>query len=387
MRSVSIFGATGSVGESGFDLLMRAGGPSAFRTVALSGGANVARLAEMARALRAEIAVTAFDDRLPELRAALAGSGVEAASGAQALREAAARPADWTLSAIVGAAGLAPGLTALQRGGTLALANKELLVCAGRLLKQTAAQGQARILPVDSEHSAIFQCLDANNIENVEAIAITASGGALRDWPLERLAEATVEQASAHPNWDMGQRITINSASMFNKAMEVIETKEFFEISPERIQVLIHRESLMHAMVTYRDGGSIAHLGPADMRHAIGYALNWPERRALPLAPLDLAVIGTLSFSQPDENRWPALRLARAVMQRGGAAGAVFNAAKEQALDDFIGRRIRFTDMAGRVDHALDRLSGRAGFDTPPSDLETVLHWDAAARAEAACPT
>ncbi|MDO5630300.1 MAG: 1-deoxy-D-xylulose-5-phosphate reductoisomerase [Paracoccus sp. (in: a-proteobacteria)] len=386
MRGVSIFGATGSIGESGFDLLMRAGGPDAFRTVALSGGRNIARLAEMARALRAEIAVTAYDDALPDLRDALAGSGVQVAAGGAALIEAASRPADWTLSAIVGAAGLPPGLAALERGGTLALANKESLVCAAPLVKAAARRGGATILPVDSEHSAIFQSLGSDNIENVEAVTITASGGAFRDWPLEQLALATVEQASTHPNWAMGQRITIDSASMFNKAMEVIEAHEFFDLPPRRIKVLVHPESIVHAMVTHNDGGTIAHLGPPDMRHAIGYALNWPDRRPLPLPLLDLAKIGSLTFREPCETRWPALALARGVMAAGGAAGAVFNAAKEQALDDFIARRLKFTEMAGRVAHALDRLSGQPGFGESPSSLSDVLDWDAAARKEAACP-
>lgn len=387
MRSISIFGATGSVGESGFDLLMRAGGPAAFRTIALTGGRNIARLAQMARALRAEIAVTAYDDQLPALRDALQGSGIEAAAGEAALIEAALRPADWTLSAIVGSAGLAPGMAALERGGTLALANKESLVCAGGLLRATAHGGGATILPVDSEHSAVFQALGSDKLENVEAVSITASGGAFRDWPVERLAAATVAEASTHPNWQMGQRITIDSASMFNKAMEVIETHEFFDLPPEKIRVLVHLESILHAMVTHKDGGTIAHLGPPDMRHAIGYALNWPERQPLPLPVLDLAAIGSLTFRQPDENRWPALRLAREVIAAGGAAGAVFNAAKEQALDDFIAGRIRFTDMAPRVERALEQMAGRACFGDDPADLASVLDWDQTARKAAACPT
>ncbi|TRW98264.1 1-deoxy-D-xylulose-5-phosphate reductoisomerase [Paracoccus sp. M683] len=380
MRSISIFGATGSVGESGFDLLMRAGGPQAYRTVALTGGRNVARLAQMARALQAEIAVTAHEEELPALRDALAGSGVQAAAGTAALIEAAARPADWTLSAIVGSAGLAPGLTALRRGGTLALANKESLVCAGALLHGVAQIGGARILPVDSEHSAIFQSLGAENIENVEHVTITASGGAFRDWPVERLAAATVAEASTHPNWQMGQRITIDSASMFNKAMEVIETHEFFGLSADKIKVLVHPESILHAMVTHKDGGTIAHLGPPDMRHAIGYALNWPHRQPLPLPVLDLAAAGSLNFRQPDENRWPALRLAREVIAAGGAAGTVFNAAKEQALDDFIAGRIAFTEMAPRVEATLDRMAGEPHFGDEPGDLPTVLDWDRASR-------
>ncbi|MCQ0970420.1 1-deoxy-D-xylulose-5-phosphate reductoisomerase [Paracoccus sp. TK19116] len=384
MRRISLFGATGSVGESCFDLLQRAGGADVFRTVALSGGANIARLAEMARTLKAEVAVTAYDERLDDLRAALVGSGVEAAAGATALAEAAERPADWTLSAIVGAAGLAPGLAALERGGTLALANKESLVCAGELVKQAAARSGAKIIPVDSEHSAIFQALGQDKLDTVEHVTITASGGAFRDWPLEQLARATVAQASTHPNWAMGQRITIDSASMFNKAMEVIEAHVFFDLDSHRIRVLVHPESIVHAMVTHLDGGTIAHLGPPDMRHAIGYALNWPDRQALPLPVLDLARIGTLNFREPDEERWPALRLARGVMAAGGAAGAVFNAAKEQALDDFIAGRVGFTDMAACVADTLDALSGEAGFTTPPPDLETVLAWDRAARRKAA---
>ncbi|WCR12205.1 1-deoxy-D-xylulose-5-phosphate reductoisomerase [Paracoccus stylophorae] len=384
MRRISIFGATGSVGANGVDLIRRAGGPDAYRTVALTGGRNIARLAAMARDLRAEIAVTAHDELLDDLRTALAGSDVQAAAGAQALREAASRPADWVLSAIVGSAGLMPGLVALSQGGVLALANKESLVCAGPLIRRAAVQGGATILPVDSEHSAIFQALGSEPLDAVKDVTITASGGAFRDWPLERLAAATVAQASTHPNWAMGQRITIDSASMFNKAMEVIETKEFFGLRQDQIAVLIHPESIVHAMVNHVDGGSIAHLGAPDMRHAIGYALNWPDRAPLPVAPLDLARIGSLTFRAPDETRWPALRLAREVMAAGGMAGAVFNAAKEQALDDFIAGRIGFTQMAPRVEQTLEALSGRDGFARAPEDLQTVLDWDAAARQEAA---
>lgn len=384
MRSVSIFGATGSIGESAFDLLMHDGGPDRWRVVALSGGANIARLAQMARALRAEIAVTAYPERLDDLREALSGSGIDAAAGPAALVEVADRPADWTLSAIIGAAGLAPGLRVLERGGTLALANKESLVTAGRLVMATAQRSGARILPVDSEHSAIFQALGGDNLDSVEAVTITASGGAFRDWPLERLADATVAEASTHPNWAMGQRITIDSASMFNKALELVEAHEFFGIDPARIKVLVHPESIVHALVSHKDGGTLAHLGPPDMRHAIGYALHWPDRADLPVARLDLAAIGSLSFRAPDELRWPALRLARQVMQAGGASGAVLNAAKEQALDDFIAGRIRFTDMASAVEATLDALTARPGFATSPMDLASVLDWDQQARQFAA---
>lgn len=380
MRSISIFGATGSIGQSTLDLLLRQGGPRAYRTVALTGGRNVAGLARAARALRAEVAVIADEALLPALRAALAGTATEAAAGAQALAEAAGRPADWVMSGIIGAAGLVPGFCALAHGGTLALANKESLVAAGPLMRTAAARHGARILPVDSEHSAIFQALTGEDMAAVETVTITASGGALRDWPIERLAQATVAEASTHPNWAMGQRITIDSASMFNKAMEVIETREFFGIEPERIEVLLHPESLVHALVTFRDGGMIGHLGAPDMRHAIGYALNWPERAHLPVARLDLASAGSLHFAAPDLARYPALGLARAVMATGGLAGAAFTAAKEAALDGFIAGRIGFVAMAGVVEEVLSRLSATGGLGNRAETLDTVLDMDAEAR-------
>ncbi len=354
MRTVSIFGATGSVGQNTIDLIRRL--PGQYRVIALTGGKNIRQLVRDARDLRAAVAVIADPDLLDDLRAALAGSDVKAAAGPQALLEAADRPADWIMSAIVGAAGLEPGLRALRHGTTLALANKESLVAAGPLLMETARKHGATILPVDSEHSAIFQALTGEDIGTVERVIVTASGGAFRDWPLEKLSEATVAAASRHPNWDMGQRITIDSASMFNKAMELIEAKEYFGIPPDRIEVLIHPQSLMHALVGFRDGGMIAHLGAPDMRHAIGYALNWPVRRHLPVARLNLAETGRLEFHDPDPMRYPALGLAHRVMAEGGLSGAIFNAAKERALDHFIAGRIRFTAMAGMVEHVLDTL-------------------------------
>ncbi|UWQ60398.1 1-deoxy-D-xylulose-5-phosphate reductoisomerase [Leisingera caerulea] len=382
MRKVSIFGATGSIGQNTIDLIRRA--PEAYDVVALTGGANIARLAEDAIALRADLAVTAYDDRLPDLRAALEGSGVEAAAGQAALVEAAARPADWIMSAIVGAAGLAPGLEALKHGTTLALANKESLVCAGRLLLETAEKHGARLLPVDSEHSAVFQGLAGEDIEAVERIVITASGGAFRDWPLEDLPKATLAQASSHPNWDMGQRITIDSASMFNKALEVIETREYFGVRPDQIEVLVHPESLVHALVGFNDGALMAHLGAADMRHAIGYALHWPDRQHLPVERLDLARIGQLNFRAPDPARYPALRLAYEVMERGGMMGAAFNAAKEQALDEFIAGRIRFTDMAAVTEAVLERFAAESGLIDAAMTLDNVTRVDHLARQEAA---
>lgn len=384
MRSVSIFGATGSIGESTVDLLLRSGGPAAWRTVALTGARNIARLAEMARTLRADIAVTADPALLPDLRAALAGSGTEAAAGPQAIAEAADRPADWTMSGIVGAAGLVPGLRTLARGGTLALANKESLVTAGPLMLATAARTGGRILPVDSEHSAIFQALSGEDIARVERIIITASGGPFRTWTRDRLQAATVKEAVAHPNWAMGQRISIDSASMFNKALEMIEAREFFGVDPDRIEVIVHPQSIIHALVGFCDGALMAHMGPPDMRHAIGYALHWPDRGHVPVARLDLAALARLEFEPPDPDRFPALRLARAVMHTRGLSGAVFNAAKEVALDRFIAGRLRFLQMAGVVEATLDTLSRDNRLSHAATDLDEVLSMDHLARGTAA---
>ena len=378
MRRVSILGATGSVGQNTIDLIKRA--PGAYHTVALTGASNVAQLARDAIDLGAEIAVTADPAHLPALRAALSGTGVEAAAGPTALIEAAQRPADWVMSGIIGAAGLAPGLAALEAGAILALANKESLVSAGPLLMGRARALGGTVLPVDSEHSAIFQALMGEDPATVERVIITASGGAFRDWPVEKLASATVADALKHPNWSMGQRITIDSASMFNKAMEIIETKEFFGFQPDQIEVLIHAESLIHALIGFQDGALMAHIGPHDMRHPIGYALNWPDRAALPVERLDLARIGQLNFSAPDEAKYPALRLARETMAAGGHTGAVFTAAKEQALDGFLAGQITFVEMAGVVEATLERLSADPMITKPVESLDPVLEIDHLAR-------
>lgn len=380
-RRISLFGATGSIGQNTIDLISRA--PDDYNVVALTGAGNISQLARDARHLRAEVAVTARDDLLGPLRDALAGSGVEAAAGPEALLEAASRPADWVMSAIVGAAGLAPGLKALQQGATLALANKESLVCAGPLMLATAKRHKARLLPVDSEHSAVFQALTGEDVSSVERLIITASGGAFRDWPLDDLANATLDQASNHPNWDMGQRITIDSASMFNKALELIETKEYFGVSPSQIEVLVHPESMIHALVGFRDGALIAHVGPHDMRHAIGFALHWPTRRELPVERLDLPSIGQFTFQAPCETRWPALRLAREVMYLGGLCGAVFNAAKETALDGFIAGHIGFTHMAEVVEEVLSDLAATSGHIDAEMTLDNVAEVDHLARVRA----
>ncbi len=378
---VSVFGATGSIGESTFDLLRRR---TDITAVALTGGRNVARLAEQARHLRAELAVTAYDDCYRALKDALAGSGVEAAAGTEALITAAERPADWVMSAIVGAAGLSPGFRALAQGATLALANKESLVTAGPLLMAEAARHKARILPVDSEHSAVFQALVGEDMAAVERVIITASGGPFRDWTKAQLAQATLAQAQKHPNWDMGQRITIDSATLFNKALELIETREYFGLEPAQIDAVVHPQSIIHALVGFRDGALMAHMGAPDMRHAIGYALNWPARAHLPVARLDLAQLGQLSFEAPDPDRFPALRLAREVMALRGHAGAAFNAAKEVALDQFIAGRIGFLGMAALVERTIDSLLSNSGLTEPVTSLDSVMAMNQMAREVAA---
>ena len=378
MRRISILGATGSIGVNTLDLIARR--PDAFQVVALTGDQNIELLAKQARDHNAQWAVTADPGKYDALKAALSGTQIQAAAGPAALIEAAELSADWVMSAIVGAAGLPPGLRVLEQGGTLALANKETLVAAGALVKSTCARSQARLLPVDSEHSAVFQALIGEDIAAVERIIITASGGPFRDWPVGRMVKATLQEALNHPNWSMGQRITIDSASMFNKALELIETKEFFDVEANQIEVLVHPESLVHALVGFRDGALMAHLGAPDMRHAIGFALNWPERKDVPVARLDLAHVGKLRFEAPDEQRFPALRLARDVMQTGGLAGAAFNAAKETALDGFISGQIAFMDMAHLVEEVLDDLSGGAGLKDDAISLDNVLQMDQMAR-------
>ncbi|MGR3572121.1 1-deoxy-D-xylulose-5-phosphate reductoisomerase [Brevirhabdus sp.] len=377
-RKITICGSTGSIGRNTVDLIARA--PDRYQVVALTAGSNVELLARQARLLRAGVAVIGDAGRYDDLKQALAGTGIECAAGAEAVAEAGARPADWVMSAIIGAAGLPPGLAALRQGATLALANKESLVAAGPLILAEARRHSARILPVDSEHSAVFQALTGEDIAAVERVIITASGGPFRDWTAAQLATATPAQASDHPNWDMGARITIDSASMFNKAMEIIETHEFFGIDPDRIEVLVHPQSLVHALVGFCDGALMAHVGPADMRHAIGYALNWPRRAPLPVERLDLARIATLSFEPPDPCRFPALRLAREVMAAGGLSGAAFNAAKETALDLFVEGQLGFTAMASLVETVLDRLSAETRLGGAEFSLDDVLHIDTSAR-------
>ncbi len=376
-RAVSIFGATGSIGQNTVDLLRRQGGAGAYDVKVLSGARNVALLAEQARELQADLVVTADETRLEDLRAALQGSGIAAAAGAQALREAAEIPVDWAMSAIVGAAGLAPTLAMARAAKTLALANKESLVCAGELLQATCAENGCRLLPVDSEHSAIFQALQGGD-GAISRILLTASGGPFRDWTRDQMQGATLAQAVAHPNWDMGQRISIDSATMFNKALEVIEARQLF--GDTRIEVIVHPQSIIHSMVEFADGAILAQLGAPDMRGAIGFALNWPERQDLPVERLDFAALSRLDFHAPDEGRFPALRLAKQVLAAGGLSGAVFNGAKEAALDRFIAGDIGFLDMAALVEKTLESLHVEASSASSLDGLAAVLDMDARAR-------
>jgi len=373
-RRITILGATGSIGANTVDVIETLGAET-FDVISVTGHANVERLAEVAVRLGADVAVTADPRRLEDLREALGGSGVEAAAGPDALVEAAARPADWVMSAIVGAAGLAPTLAAIRQGATVALANKECLVAAGDLVLAEAARHGARLLPVDSEHNAIFQ-LVAHETAPIERLLLTASGGPFRTWTAEQMAAASPKQAVAHPNWSMGARISIDSASMFNKALEMIEAGHLFGVTPERIEVIVHPQSIIHSMIGYGDGSILAHLGPSDMRVAIGYALAWPERPELPVDRLDFAELARLDFEAPDEARFPALRLAREVMAAGGAAPCILNAAHEIALDGFIAGQIGFSDMAHLVEDTISTIGG-TGVAT---HLDDVLAADAEAR-------
>jgi 1-deoxy-D-xylulose-5-phosphate reductoisomerase len=376
MRSLTILGATGSIGASTLDLVRR--NRDAFRIVALTGHSNVAVLAALAIEFAAEFAVVGDEALLPDLRAALAGTGIASAGGAGALIEAAQRPADLTVAAIVGCAGLAPTMAAIEQGRTVALANKEALVSAGGVMTRAVAHYGTTLLPVDSEHNAIFQCLAGNDVAHVRWVTLTASGGPFRDWPIERLQHATPAEAVRHPNWSMGAKISVDSATMMNKGLEFIEAWHLFPVGTERLRVIVHPQSIIHSMVEYRDGTTLAQLGPSDMRVPIASALAWPARMATPCEPLDLAAIGTLTFRAPDEVRFPATRLARDAVEAGGAAAAVMNAANEIAVAAFLGGQIGFTQI---VQCCQDVLA--CGLPSPPQSLEEVIAVDHEARVRA----
>jgi 1-deoxy-D-xylulose-5-phosphate reductoisomerase len=371
-RRVAVLGSTGSVGVSTLDLLgkARASGAAEVEVVALTAGRNVALLAEQALAWRPRMAVIADEALHAELKSRLAGSGVEAAAGDAAIVEAATAGADWIMASIVGAAGLAPTLAAARTGAIVALANKESLVCAGPALLKAAHDAGGAVIPVDSEHSAIFQVLQPACAQRVERLVLTASGGPFRCWTKAEMARATPEQAVAHPNWNMGAKISVDSATMMNKGLEMIEAAYLFATPESKVEVLVHPQSVVHSLVEYQDGSTLAQLGPPDMRAPIACAFAWPDRLPWPAPRLDLAAIGALTFETPDPERFPALALARQALKSGGGAPAALNAANETAVAAFLDRRIGFLDIAAAVAYTLERMS--AGGDLQARDGDPV---------------
>lgn len=375
-RTISIFGATGSIGASTLDLIRS--NPGDWRVVALSAHCSAKKLASLAREFGAQVAVVSDETCLPELREALAGTNIQALGGAQALCDAAAIEADLTVAAIVGCAGLAPTMAAIARGGVVALANKEALVSAGEVMTAAVARHGATLLPVDSEHNAIFQCLEGGKLEDVRWITLTASGGPFRTKTMAELDAATPAQAVAHPNWDMGAKISVDSATMMNKGLEYIEAFHLFPVGLERLRIIVHPQSVIHSMVEYRDGSTLAQLGPSDMRVPIASTLAYPARMDTNCQPLNLAAIGELTFFAPDEERFPATRLAREAANAGGAAPAVLNASNEVAVAAFLAGQIKFTQISAIVGRTLDHLVLPA-----PQTLSDVLAVDAEARVRA----
>jgi 1-deoxy-D-xylulose-5-phosphate reductoisomerase len=372
-RSVSIFGATGSVGLSTLDLIRQH--RSKYRVVALTANGNAATIAQLAREFDAELVVVADETAYAELKDALVGTGIEAAAGADALVEAARRNADWTMASIVGCAGLPSTMAAIEAGKTVALANKEALVSAGALMMAAVRRSGATLLPVDSEHNAIFQCLSGGKIDQVRKITLTASGGPFRSFSLEEMRAVTPAQAVAHPNWDMGAKISIDSATMMNKGLELIEAYHLFPVGLDKIDILVHPQSVIHSMVEYVDCSTLAQLGSPDMRIPIASALAWPERITTSCKPLDLATIGQLTFEQPDVERFPALRLARAAISEGGAKPAILNAANEVAVAAFLAGQITFLEIAALVEATLTVYVPEAS-----ANLEDLFSIDADAR-------
>ena len=373
MKTVTILGATGSVGTSTLDLVERE--PDRFRVVALTANCDVDRLAAAAIRTRARIAAVADEGCLPALQEALAGTGIEAAGGRSGIDEAARSGAHWTMGAIVGCAGLEPVMAAIEGGGIVVLANKEPLVSAGQVILDAASRHGATLLPADSEHNAIYQCFDFARPERVRRIVLTASGGPFRDHTTEQMARVTVAQAVAHPNWSMGAKISVDSASMMNKGLELIEAARLFPVPHDRIEIVVHRQSVIHSLVDYIDGSMLAQLGPSDMRVPIAHTLAWPDRMATPMAPLDLVAIGRLDFEAIDPVRFPAIRLAREALDADGARPAILNAANEIAVAAFLGGHIGFLEIASIVEDTLNR------YDPPaPDTLEAVIAVDAQAR-------
>ena len=380
-RTVTLLGATGSIGSSTVDLL-RQEAPR-YRVEAITAHSNAAALARLARELGARFAAVADPGAYGELKAELSGSGIEAAAGGEAIVEAALRPADWVMAAITGAASLKPTLAAAERGATVALANKECLVCAGALFMRRAAAAGARVLPVDSEHNAIFQALAAGRREDVRRIVLTASGGPFRTFTREAIREVTLEQALKHPTWSMGPKVTIDSATLMNKGLELIEAHHLFALGLDAIDVVVHPQSVVHGLVEFRDGSVVAQMGSPDMRIPIAHCLAWPVRMGTPASRLDLARLSTLTFEDPDPIRFPALALARRALASGGAAPTVLNAANEIAVREFVGRRLGFTGIAALVEATLNAAE-RHGAMAEPQSVEDALAVDHNARRLAA---
>lgn len=374
-KSVTILGATGSIGKSTVDIIRRY--PDKYRVVALTGNQNVPLLAEQAKMLRAEVAVTANKDKYSELKALLSGTSVRVEAGFDAVIDAAKLDADWTMSAIVGAAGLLPTMEVVKRGKTLALANKETLVCAGEIVMKAIKDAQTTLVPVDSEHSAIFQTLESEHRAAVDRILLTASGGPFREKDAAFMEKVTPEQAVAHPNWSMGAKISVDSATMMNKGLEIIEAFHLFGFGADKIEVLVHPQSIVHSAVGYVDGSVLAHMGMPDMRTPISYALAYPDRMVSPTAKLDLTALSGLTFSAPDETRFPALRLAKECLKKGQAATAIMNAANEVAVGAFLRREIGFLDIVRVVEKIVERLPAN-----PVATIHDVIAVDLLAREE-----
>jgi 1-deoxy-D-xylulose-5-phosphate reductoisomerase len=381
IRTITVLGATGSIGDSTMDLLRAS--PERYQVEALTANGNVQGVAKLAREFNARFVAVADESKLGELRAALAGTGIASGAGDGAIVEAAERPADWLMAAVSGAAGLKPALAAVDRGATVALANKECLVCAGDFFMERAAKAGACILPADSEHNALFQALGSGSREELTRVIITASGGPFRTWAAADIEQATLAQALKHPNWSMGQKITIDSASMMNKGLEVIEASYLFALSPDEIDVLVHPQSIIHGMVEFRDFSVMAQLGSPDMRTPIAHCLGWPDRIAGRAAPLDLAKIGTLTFEQPDYARFPGLKLAYDALRTGNGATTVYNAANEIAVAAFIAQKIRFGAIARLVEATMNAWV-RAGNLTPLTSADDAIAVDQKARKLAA---
>lgn len=383
-RTVTLLGSTGSIGVSTLDLFEQATahGSAEVEVIALTAGRNVNLLIEQCLKWRPQFAVIADESELEVLRAGLIGTGIRCGAGALAVVEAGAMDAQWVMSAIVGFAGLAPTLEAARRGAIIALANKESLVCAGPALIETARQAGGTLIPVDSEHSAIFQVLHPDQERRVSRLILTASGGPFRTWTRDAMAGVTPEQAVAHPNWSMGAKISVDSATMMNKGLEMIEASYLFGMGPEMIDVVVHPQSVIHSLVEYQDGSTLAQLGPPDMRSPIAVAYAWPDRLPWPAPALDLAAFGQLTFEAPDLERFPAIATARAALAHGGAAPTVMNAANEVAVAAFLDRRLGFLDIAATVDQTLDRMNSLGQLETSAGDdiLETAMRVDASAR-------